>query len=290
MTTKTITSNEHYQNDNNLLSNSENYQNDNAKKSLESKRRKNLTKEQIIQAIKSLEANNEEITIVKIYDKLQNRGSYRTIIKVKKEYEQEKIERELELKRNDIKREEITQVVTHIVEDAYLANIEYVRIQLAKAQETASNSTQAASTSTSSSSSAQSSSLVLKSVEPKAQQEYDAAYAKVVNNDLSGASSAFTNYLQNYPDNTLTPNAWYWLAQVQYKQKKLDEARVSFLNVARFTSSTKRPDALYKLGLISKMRGDKDKAQAYFNLVIRTYPADTSSNLARKELASLQAF
>lgn len=45
MTTKTITSNEHYQNDNNLLSNSENYQNDNAKKSLESKRRKNLTKE-----------------------------------------------------------------------------------------------------------------------------------------------------------------------------------------------------------------------------------------------------
>lgn len=136
MTTKTITSNEHYQNDNNLLSNSENYQNDNAKKSLESKRRKNLTKEEIIQAIKSLEANNEEITIVKIYDKLQNRGSYRTIIKVKKEYEQEKIERELELKRNDIKREEITQVVTHIVEDAYLANIEYVRIQLAKAQET----------------------------------------------------------------------------------------------------------------------------------------------------------
>ena len=87
MTTKTITSNEHYQNDNNLLSNSENYQNDNAKKSLESKRRKNLTKEEIIQAIKSLEANNEEITIVKIYDKLQNRGSYRTIIKVKKEYD-----------------------------------------------------------------------------------------------------------------------------------------------------------------------------------------------------------
>lgn len=140
MTIKSTTQNEHYQDDNNLLSNLENYQNDNAKKSLEEKseikRRKNLTKEEIIQAIKSLEANNEEITIVKIYDKLQNRGSYRTIIKVKKEYEQAKIERELELKRNDIKREEITQAVTHIVEDAYLANREYVRIQLSKAQET----------------------------------------------------------------------------------------------------------------------------------------------------------
>ncbi len=182
-------------------------------------------------------------------------------------------------------RYEISKIPTNTTSSA--ATTSETKSNVAKAQETASNSTQAASTSTSSSSSAQSSSLVLKSVEPKAQQEYDAAYAKVVNNDLSGASSAFTNYLQNYPDNTLTPNAWYWLAQVQYKQKKLDEARVSFLNVARFTSSTKRPDALYKLGLISKMRGDKDKAQAYFNLVIRTYPADTSSNLARKELASL---
>lgn len=128
--------------------------------------------------------------------------------------------------------------------------------------------------------------LNLKAVDSAAQSAYDAAYARVVSNDLKGAAAAFNAYVVTYPDNTLTPNAWYWLGQVQYKQNDLDNARVSFLNVARFTSSTKRPDALYKLGLISKMRGEKDKAAAYFNLVIRTYPADTSSDLARRELAA----
>lgn len=127
--------------------------------------------------------------------------------------------------------------------------------------------------------------LALKAVDSSAQSAYDAAYAKVVSNDLKGAATAFNGYVTTYPDNTLTPNAWYWLGQVQYKLNDLDNARVSFLNVARFTSSTKRPDALYKLGLISKMRGEKDKAEAYFNLVIRTYPADTSSDLARRELS-----
>lgn len=127
----------------------------------------------------------------------------------------------------------------------------------------------------------------LKNVEPPAQRLYDEAYQKVLDNDLKGAVISFKDYVGKYPDNTLTPNAWYWLGQVQYKLNDLDGARVSFLNVAQYTSSTKRPDALYKLGLISKMRGENDKAVAYFNLVINTYPADTSSDLARRELAAM---
>lgn len=124
----------------------------------------------------------------------------------------------------------------------------------------------------------------LKPADAQAKALYDAAYAKVTANDFAAAAAAFNNYLTAYPDNSLTPNAWYWLGQVQYRQNNLDAARVSFLNVARFTSSAKRPDALYKLGLISKQKGDSEKAQRYFNLVISTYPADTSANMARREL------
>ncbi len=129
--------------------------------------------------------------------------------------------------------------------------------------------------------------LTLKQPDATARSAYEAAYAKVSANDFAGAVTAFNNYVAAYPDNTLTPNAWYWLGQVQYRQNNYEAARVSFLNVARFTSSAKRPDALYKLGLISKAKGDKEKAQRYFNLVINTYPADTSANMARKELSSL---
>ena len=128
----------------------------------------------------------------------------------------------------------------------------------------------------------------LKPADAQAKAAYDAAYAKVTSNDFAGAAAAFQSYVSTYPDNTLTPNAWYWLGQVQYRQNNFEAARVSFLNVARFTSSAKRPDALYKLGLISRQKGEEDKAQRYFNLVISTYPADTSASMARNELQKVK--
>lgn len=151
-------------------------------------------------------------------------------------------------------------------------------VQTAAAQPAAASTAQSAAASTDAA-------PALKTADAAAKAAYDAAYAKVTANDFSGAVVDFTNYVNTYPDNTLTPNAWYWLGQVQYRQNNLDAARVSFLNVARFTQSTKRPDALYKLGLISRSKGDEEKAVRYFNLVVSTYPADTSANMARAELA-----
>lgn len=126
--------------------------------------------------------------------------------------------------------------------------------------------------------------IALRGVDATAQQAYNAAYACVQRNDLQGAQSAFKNYVETYPDNALTPNAWYWLGQVQYQQAIYDQARLSFLNVARFNDSQKRPDALYKLGMISKFIGDQDKAARYFQLVLQSYPNDAAATLASREL------
>lgn len=116
---------------------------------------------------------------------------------------------------------------------------------------------------------------------------YQSAYNLLVKNKLSESATGFSNYVTNYPNNSLTPNAWYWLGQVQYKQKKYQDARVSFLNTAKFKGSTKRADALYKLGVTSKALGDKDKAKKFFEVLIKTYPTSSSTALAKKELASL---
>lgn len=128
----------------------------------------------------------------------------------------------------------------------------------------------------------------LPGVTAEAQAAYNAAYAKVQQNDLSGAQTAFKQYVETYPNNTLTPNAWYWLGQVQYSQAIYDQARLSFLNVARYNNSQKRPDALYKLGMISKFLGDTDKATRYFQLVLQSYPNDAAATLAGRELQRLQ--
>ena len=114
---------------------------------------------------------------------------------------------------------------------------------------------------------------------------YQSAYNLLVKNKLSESATGFSNYVTKYPNNSLTPNAWYWLGQVQYKQKKYQDARVSFLNTAKFKGSTKRADALYKLGVTSKALGDKDKAKKFFEVLIKTYPTSSSTALAKKELA-----
>ncbi len=126
----------------------------------------------------------------------------------------------------------------------------------------------------------------LKTADEKAQREYTGAYDLVINNQLEFAEKAFKHYINTFEENSLTPNAWYWLGQVQYKQQKLDDARVSFLNSAKYKESGKRPDALYKLGLISEALGDREKARKFFELVIKTYPEDTSAKLAREKLSS----
>lgn len=140
----------------------------------------------------------------------------------------------------------------------------------------------------SSSSSSQANNDTLPGMTADAQAAYNAAYAKIQQNDLKAAKTAFRQYLDNYPENTLTPNAWYWLGQVQYSQAEYDDARLSFLNVARYNNTQKRPDALYKLGMISKLLGDNDKAARYFQLVLQSYPNDAASNLANRELQRLQ--
>ena len=126
----------------------------------------------------------------------------------------------------------------------------------------------------------------LKPSDANAKAMYSKAYNLVVSNKLSDSIPAFKAFIQKYPDSDLAPNAWYWLGQVQFKLKQYQDARVSFLNAAGFRNSPKRADSLYKLGLIYKLSGDKEKANKFFEVVAKQYPNDTAAALARKQLAS----
>ncbi|MCR5537560.1 MAG: tol-pal system protein YbgF [Succinivibrio sp.] len=116
---------------------------------------------------------------------------------------------------------------------------------------------------------------------------YDAAYALVNQNKLGEAEQAFASFIERYPQHQLIENAWYWQGQVQYKKGDFEASRVSFLNAAKYTSSPKRPDALFKLGKITEQLGDKEKAKRYYEVLIKTYPQDTSALMAQKELSKL---
>ena len=120
-----------------------------------------------------------------------------------------------------------------------------------------------------------------------ARELYQASFDLMNKGDFEKASAGFKQYLDKYQGTALEPNAWYWLGQMQYRQKKYEEARVSFLNTAKFDKADKRPDALYKLGITSKALGDPQKAKKFFELLIRNYPNSSSSVLAKQELENL---
>lgn len=117
---------------------------------------------------------------------------------------------------------------------------------------------------------------------------YQSSYDMLNKGNYDLAANGFKSFTTKYPDNALTSNAWYWLGQVQYKQKKYEKARLSFLQTAKFKGSSKRADALYKLGITSKALGDTEKAKKFFEVVIKTYPTSSSTALAKKELESMK--
>lgn len=116
---------------------------------------------------------------------------------------------------------------------------------------------------------------------------YEAAVNLVLKDqDFAKGNAALTQFIAQYPNSSYLGNAHYWLGQVLMKQGDLKQARTHFLLVAKDKGSNKRPDAILKLGLISKAEGDKDKAGKFFQLVVKQYPDSTAAQLAQQELSA----
>lgn len=133
------------------------------------------------------------------------------------------------------------------------------------------------------------------SVKPSASQSadteqsaYDAAYAFVRNNQLAEADKAFLSFIKKYPESSLVPNAYYWLGQIAYSEKKYEQAKEYFLNVTKYKTSQKRADSIYKLGQITEQQKDNAKAKKYYQLVIKSYPNTTEAILAKKAMDALK--
>lgn len=117
------------------------------------------------------------------------------------------------------------------------------------------------------------------------------AYESAVNlvlkdQDFKQGSVALNQFLTQYPNSSYQSNAHYWLGQVLMKQGDNGQARSHFLQVAKDKDSSKRADAILKLGMISRAEGDADKAGKFFQLVIKQYPDSTAAQMAQKELSA----
>lgn len=118
------------------------------------------------------------------------------------------------------------------------------------------------------------------------------AYQNAVNlilkkKNYQGATQAFESFLTTYPNSVYKPNASYWLGQLHFAQNDLAQAAKNFEVVASIKDSSKRADALLKLGMIAERGTDTVKAMSYYTTVVKGYPNSTSAKQAQSALANL---
>ncbi|HEY8189064.1 MAG TPA: tetratricopeptide repeat protein, partial [Micavibrio sp.] len=58
--------------------------------------------------------------------------------------------------------------------------------------------------------------------------DYEAAYTMLRNQDYANAAIAFEKFIQANPDNSLTPNAMYWLGETHYVRNEFEPAAKIF--------------------------------------------------------------
>lgn len=125
---------------------------------------------------------------------------------------------------------------------------------------------------------------------PSEQDAYNAAFALTRQRNFEAAITAFQQLLQDYPNGTYAPNAYYWLGELYLAlpEPQLERARASFAQVVNaFPGHPKVPDALYKLGVVYDRLGETDRAKEYLERVQRDFPASSAAKLAATYAAAL---
>jgi tol-pal system protein YbgF len=109
---------------------------------------------------------------------------------------------------------------------------------------------------------------------------YRSAYGLLKNQQYNEAVSAFEQFLRDYPRGKYAPNAHFWIGHLYLviRPKDLESSGQAFmLLVDLYPDSRKIPDALYKLGTIEYMKGNRDKARELFDRLIKDYGSTNNS-------------
>ena len=123
-----------------------------------------------------------------------------------------------------------------------------------------------------------------------AQAAYDVAFKAIRAGDYVQASREFRSFIKQYPNNPLTPNAWYWLGESYYVTTNYPVALESFQQLlSQFPQSEKAPDALLKVGYSQLELKQNAAAKATLTQVTTKYPGSKAASLAKERLQRIQA-
>lgn len=116
---------------------------------------------------------------------------------------------------------------------------------------------------------------------------YNTALENIKIRQFSVALEQLERLVTSYPKSSYVPGAHYWAGEVSLAIDPPDheKAQINFNTlIETYPNDPKVPDAIYKLGKMKFITGERVKAKAYFNEVVSKYPDSQVSNLAREFL------
>ncbi len=102
---------------------------------------------------------------------------------------------------------------------------------------------------------------------------YSYAYDMLVRENFVEAEKSFKAFIGEHPEDPLASNAYYWLGETYYVQKKFQLAAISFARgFQNFPKGNKAIDQLFKLALTFMNLGKNDDACAAFSKLESEFP------------------
>jgi tol-pal system protein YbgF len=103
------------------------------------------------------------------------------------------------------------------------------------------------------------------------------------------AIDGFTNFIQQYPQSPLVPNAEFWMGEAHYQMSDFRGALVNYQAVIQgYPNSNKAPAALLKIGYSQYEMGRYSAARKTLASVIQQYPNSNVAKLAQQRLARMR--
>lgn len=121
--------------------------------------------------------------------------------------------------------------------------------------------------------------------------QYDAAYGFILRGDYETAEIQFRQFLNDHPNDRLTPDAQFWLGESLYARGLYRDAADTFLqNYNDFPESQKAAESLLKLGMSLKNLNETEVACVTFTEVLERFPDAPApiKQRAREEQAAVR--
>ncbi len=121
------------------------------------------------------------------------------------------------------------------------------------------------------------------------QSAYDAALALFKAGDYKKSGTAFTDFVQRYPESAYAPSAQYWIGNAYYAQRDYRNAiTAQQALLKKYPDNPKAADALLNIASSQTELKDRPAAKKTLETLVAKYPNAPAAQTAKERLANFK--